>query len=531
MNRILKTIQHSLLFAISLLSCSCAIQLEDCAGPLVNTQNLLSIQADRFLEGPQAYLVLPNPIDSPRLKLFDISQLNESSFRSAQLGVGLPELQNSMALENSFLKVRLNSRFDSAEKLVKLSELNSASNDVQDPKYSQVMAYHGISAITDYVESLGFSIDRSRELYVMVRSNEDPDSQTLSPPTQDINAYYVHNTYHPEKPRYIQLFGNVNYPLGADRDVFWHEFGHLFNESLSANRGIDDASERGASYMEGGAIHECIADYLSESASNKPYIGKWAARNISQIPAGQPLRSALNQKDGKDLFGSVNTFQNDIPEKYHVAEWCTRVLWDIRSQFEKEDSKTGKLFSDRVLFSAVSLLGKNASFSQLREAILYSDQQLHCGLHQTSIKKAFSSRGFQENVPALSEPLIIQAQPIGFKKEGNEILRVAPSSQSDEILFSLVMSNPTNRLARNVRLELLSNDPAVLVYANVQGFGDLPARSSIRVGEGGAYTDHLSSVSFGVDPQYLNGRNRIKVFLKITIENGPSTLKPVEVNL
>ena len=254
MNCIFRTIRIPLFLLGGFFLSSCAIQLEDCAGPLLNTQNLLSIQANRFFEGPQAYLVLPNPIDSPQLKLFDISQLNESNFRSAQLGVGLPELQNFSALENSFLKVRLNSIGDSPDKLVGVSELSAASKDVTHPKYSQVMAYHGISAITDYVESLGFSVDRSRELYVMVRSypNPDPEPNALpQEPSKEMNAYYVHNTYS-RKPRYIQLFGDVKYPLGADRDVFWHEFGHLFNESITANRGIDDASERGAIFMEGG---------------------------------------------------------------------------------------------------------------------------------------------------------------------------------------------------------------------------------------------------------------------------------------
>ena len=213
-----------------------------------------------------------------------------------------------------------------------------------------------------------------------------------------------------------------------------------------------------------------------------------------------------------------------------MAEWCSRVLWDIRSQFEKEDRKTGKLFSDRTIFSAVSLLGKNASISQFKEALLNSDQQLHCGLHQKSIQKAFSSRGFQDQVPQLPQKLNLQAQWVAFQLDSTGIVPVAPSARATEILASFRISNPNNRLARNVRLELMSNDPAIITYANVQGFGDLPPGAAIEI-TGSDYSQYLASVSLTVDPRYINGRRSVKVYLKLSAENGVPTLLPLEVPL
>lgn len=519
---------------ILLLSSSCKVELKECAGAPLETSSLQQFKEGRFLTGPQAYLVLPNPIDSPRLNLFSFSS---STFRNAQQGVGLPNLGGEVGLENGFVRVRRYNRYDDLSLLANKYDLNLASQEIRDSKYSQVMAYHAITSITDYVEKLGFRVDKSRNLFVMVQSADDPERAGTTSTSTQVNAYYTHNQNSPGKPRLIQIFGdNQNqYPLGADRDVFWHEFGHLFNESLTASKGIDEATEQGALYTEGGALHECLADYLSESASDKGYIGRWAAKNMSHIPPGNPLRSAIAMNDGKNNFSSVSNYDSSAPtpdqgapDKYEVAEWCSRVLWDIRSQFVKEDPKTGALFSDRTVFSAVGLLGKNASVSEFRRALLTSDQQLHCGLHQNSIKKAFSSRGFTETQGALSKGLTIQARAVGFKDSSSGVQTVTPNLSADEIGFQIVINNPNVTVARNVRLELLATDAAVIPYREVQGFGDLGAGGSIRLISNN-YQDFFASVTFSLDSQYSVGKRSVKVYLRVSVENGPETILPVEI--
>jgi len=525
------TLKHQLVFLVGLtgLLSSCAIQLSDCAGPLVNTEKLSQVQQDRFFTGPQGYLVLPNPVDSPRLSLFSFSA---STFRSAQQGIGLPNLQSASALENSFLKVRLNGVFDSTSKLVGPQNLSSASSDVKDPQYSQVMAYHAITSIQEYAQSLGFSVDKSRPLYVMVRSAKDPSDPAAVGNAAEVNAYYVHNKFNPRAPRFIQVMGDTNYPLAADRDTFWHEFGHLLNESISSDRGIDEATDLGANYVESRAIHECLADYLDESASNKPYIGKWGAKNFSFIKSGNPLRWAQDMNDDKNNFANVANYdpstQND--RNYRLAEWCSRVLWDIRTQFQKEDKQTGAFFSDRMVLSALTLLGKNASVSDFRTALLKSDTQLHCGLHQQSIKKAFESRGFDSIVPYLSRGLSLSVSPVGYKDVNGSLQVVTPNADADEIVFNFQITNPNGALARNVRLQVESSDAAVVKLADLQGFGDLPAGKSVRL-VGTRYIDYVSSVSVSLDRAYAAGRTKVRFVIKALFENGPSTSQIVELNL
>ncbi len=525
---------HTALFLVSLLTTGCGMRRSHSGGleinvQALNLQTLRDFRLDRFSQGPQAYLVIPNPIDSPQLKAFDFSP---SAFQHAQVAVGLPGLQTYSALDNSFLKIRVHSQFDSSDLLVKPQELTSATSNIQDPKYSQVMAYHAVSSISDYVKALGFSIDQSRQLYVMVRSNTNPEQSTTSQTSQEINAYYVHNTLQPQKPRYIQLFGDVQYPLGADRDVYWHEFGHLFNESISASRGIDDAGEKGAAFTEAGAIHECLADYLSETASQKGYIGRWAARNLSDIKPNYPLRAALSLNDSKNRFSSVATYQTSqgVPEKYDVAEWCTRVLWDIRSQFEKENKETGAFLSDRTIFAAVGMLKKNASLVDFKNALLDSDKSLNQGSHVSFISNVFLTRGFPDRGTPLGQPLRLQATAVGFKEFNNQIYSVTPNTSADEIFFSIAISNPNSGTARNVRAQIVSSDPAVIPYVDFQAYGDLAGGASIRI-TGTQYKDFLNSVSLALDKRAASGRARARFYLKVSSENAPETTLPLELGL
>lgn len=488
----LRHLSSSRLLALvfSLLLPSCAIELSDCSGPLVGTKTLFSIRQDRFLEGPRGFLVLPNPIDSQKLQLFDF---NASTFQSAQEGVGLPRLQSASQLENSFVKVSADA---TGNNLVSPQNLNDASRDIKSPQYGQVMAYHSITSIQDYVQSLGFQLDRSKPIHVRV----DADPEASSP-----NAFYTHNKY-TNDPHTIELVGDAPYPFWADRDTFWHEFGHFFNESLTMNQGIDDAGDSGATFTEGAALHECLADYLAETASDRGYTGRWLAKNFSnEIPLGFPLRSALALEDNKNHYSNISRFMSSegVPDTYSVAEWCSRVLWDIRTQFVKEDKETGSFYSDRVVFSAFSLLGENASILEFKKALQEADKTTHCGLHQASIEKAFSSRGFKEDIKKVGQPIELSELQV------NQL-----DSSEYSIAFSL--SNSNRSLARNVRVELLSDNPSYIPLTYFQGYGDF---------EAGQRAQNIPALTF-----QASRITRARLYLKVFFENGPETFYPVDLN-
>jgi hypothetical protein len=374
------------------------------------------------------------------------------------------------------------------------------------------MAYRSVTAIQAYVEALGFSVIQNRPLYVMV--------QAAGSTAQDVNAYYDHAYLHPSQPRTIKLFGSSAYAPGMDQDIYWHEFGHLFNESVTAERGLDFAGDAGAIWTEGAAIHECLADYLSESVSGRGYIGKWVARNIDGFAPGQPLRSAIAQNAKSDFRQVIEADGTGAqPERYAVAEWCSRVLWEIRENFVVQNPKLGAIYSDRMVYSALSLLGRDASLSQFQKALLQSDEQLHCGGHEEAIMNAFEGRGFSQ--PAtLAQPLTLSAKAIAVNPTTGAPTAPLPGGL---VVFQFTLRNPNGAVARNVRVRLEPKDARLFPTTYQQAFGDVPSGRSLSVGTAGGGLSLEYSVAGEIDSAAVRGQ-AIGFRLRVMSENAPDTV-------
>jgi hypothetical protein len=330
--------------------------------------------------------------------------------------------------------------------------------------------------------------------------------------SEEPNAYYDHNRYSPDNPRTMSFFGNGNYETSKDRDMFWHEFGHFINESVSGDRGIDLAGDHGAFFTEGAALHECLADYYAESLGNTPYIGKWIARNFPEIPAGDPLRSAVSNGAYPLLFEHVSVpASGPVPDRYGVAEWCSRVLWQLRSQFLSFHGERGAVLADRLVLSSATLLERDSSVSRFRSALQQADGQLHCGMNRKSIDSVFEQAGFEKDPPQLEKPL----QVIVTTGKGTTISR-------DPFHFAFTITNPTSRVARNVRVALESRDSRLVPIAYMQGFGDLPAGHSISVGADAV--DLLPTATIDAPRG-----TRVPFRIRILVENGQESTFDGEV--
>lgn len=504
-------------FLFSFFLISCSTELSECDGPKLDVAKVRGLRQTLFYSGPKAALVVPNPIDAtnnPAIQTTDASLSQEIE------GFSLPDIVTKR-LENSFLKVRIKDTTDDVSTLATPNSSGDYVFSLSDVHYSETMAYYSVSSMIHYLESLGFSIVRSRPLYVMVRA-EDTDNPNA------INALYSHNYLNPSLPRTMRLYGDGKYAPAVDRDMYWHEFGHFFNESASHEVGMDYAADSGAYFTEASALHECLADYLAESVGNKADIGKWIARNFNDIPAGAPLRTANPAQDEFNEFHNVALFDGTEKnlDRYRMAEWCTRVLWDLRSQFVNEDAAGGAIFSDRLVYSAVSLLGRDTSVSQFRKALLNADDQLHCGLHKNSIEKAFSSRGFEAEPKELSSKLTLQASPVGLNLV-NDKYTIGNPTAGGELGFQLRITNPNGETARNVRVRLESSDPGLIPSTYFQAFGDLAGGKSITIGQGGLSLDY--SVFANIDKAPRSRRMTYK--LRLQTENGPETIYEGEIQL
>lgn len=470
-----------------------------CDAPALNLNRLESVKRSVYGTGPRGYLIVPNPIEATKNLQATISDLKTTEAYDA---FHLPGLLDQSRLENNFIKVRVQEWNDPISSLATANAQGEFGFAIEDPRYSEVMAYHSVYTIQDYVESLGFSVVQSRPLYIMVRAKtENPD---------EVNALYDHNYLNPSLPRTMRLFGNTPFAPGMDRDMYWHEFGHLFNESVSREVGIDLAADYGAVFTEGSALHECLADLRNNLVTEQPTIGRWLARNIAGISPGAPLRYAVDRNDGKSQFRSVILADGSgtNPERYTVAEWCTRVLWEIRDNVVKQNPQDGNALADRLIFSAASLLPRDASLQQFMQALKQADEELHCGEYSDGIEAAFERRGFVEEPEELSRPLQLVAEPVR--------LRVSQRSQGffqpTSLGFRITVTNPNSETARNVRVKLESLDPNLHVLTYQQGYGDLPPGSALNIGERLGFDFSVSAEIDRATPQGKRLGYRIRVF-------------------
>jgi len=357
---------------------------------------------------------------------------------------------------------------DSEDLLAKPTNGGEYKYSLSDPKYSQVMAYHGVMTALKYVEALGFSLLTDRPLYVMSQARVNGAVPT------EVNAYYDHNTLDPKAPRQLRLYGESTYAPGVDREMYWHEIGHYVNESVSGDVGIDRAGENGAMYTEGAALHECLADYLAESLQGQSHIGKWLARNFSEYQPGQPLRSA-EDVGRRLLLSDVGSFDSKLgpPDRYGVAEWCSRVLWDIRKSFVEKSPEYGAMLSDRLILSAVSRLPKDASLSDFYSALRQTDDGMHCGQNKKAIRIAFEERGFVATGSVVAVPTG-SIKPVSLTQDdkGNYV-RAIGSQSSGFVGFEIQILNSSSAAIRNLRIKLESPNGSLNIATYLQGMGDL----------------------------------------------------------
>ncbi len=515
MNKRPHILNLSLVAALFLALAGCG---KKCDSPNLNVNKLQSLKRELFSAGPSGYLVVPNPIEATKNLAATIS---DSRTQNAFQEFRMDRLIDANRLENDFVKVRIHDTNDDASTLAKPNGQGQYGFKIEDVHYSEVMAYQSILSEMTYLEQLGFTLVKSRPLYVMVRAAERSKGE--------INALYDHNYLSPQLPRTIRLFGDTQFAPGMDREMYWHEFGHYFNESASHEVGMDFAGDTGAVFSEGAAMHECLADYLNYTMSNSPTIGRWLARNLPDHPAGEPLRTALDKNDGKSNFKTVitNDGTGGNPERYTVAEWCTRVLWEVRQGFLQRDPQAGGILADRLVYSAVSLFHRDASIQDLQKNLLSADDQLYCGDNSSSIEGAFSSRGFVSDPDRLGSPLIFSAQPVALDNGSGGSRSPMDFNSTSSVGFQLVIRNGNNATARNVRVRLDSTDSSLHVVNYQQGYGDLPPGKSLSIG--GGQLGYDSSVMADIDRNVPTGKS-IRYRIRVFADNGGENILEGQVS-
>jgi hypothetical protein len=125
-------------------------------------------------------------------------------------------------------------------------------------------------------------------------------------------------------------------------------------------------------------------------------------------------------------------------------------------------------------------------------------------------------RGFDEQAPALGDPLQVRATPQVVKDQ---------NGSGNLLTFAFSIANPTGETARNVRIFLESLDGKFTPTAYMQGFGDLAPGATIQVGTSNGLDLGLSVYG---SP---NASGAAKFRLRVKVENGPETIVEGQANL
>lgn len=507
----------ALWLALASFAAGCAQLLEDCGGrPDLNYESLAkNRQLFEAASGPRADLVLPNPMDVTS-SLQSFAGANDLEPYSS--AVPLQGVTSGTTLDNSIFRVRQTTVNDAAIQ----STGGYFHYQVQDYRYSAAMAYHAISTSFDWFTRLGYSLLTDRQLVVLVRSPENYQGE--------FNAFYEHNRFSTTSPRLIRMIGAGNYPTGADLHMSKHEVHHYLFEALTANRGVDRSTERGNRYAGAAALHEFAGDYGALTGGRQAFIGRWIARNFSDVPTGAPLRSAVDAPNNKFDYrkAATNTMDTKAPEKYTIAEGILRSVWEFRTEIEKEQTTTyGPIVSDDIVFGALSLLPRDASIPQFAANVLQADKELYCGLHEKSITKAFDSRGFLQRPPELTEPLQFAVSPFGLSVDGSGEPEIGPPTPGYEVGFEFVVKNPNAAMAYDVVIEVTSNDQYWIESTYRQGLGHIDAGKKVTV----AFSNQspqpspLSHAIYGFIDQRRPSANGLSYTITVRAQNGPPATK------
>ncbi len=507
-------IRISLFFAIAFALAGCgSASSGGCEGPALDFTSLQLLKKGAKLTGTanpgKAFIVLPNPIEATKNGL---ATADSQAVQNAISGFLISNLLSPTRLESEFVKIRQSTLTDDASLLAQSDSNGNFEFKVSDPHYWETMAYFSINSEMGYLEALGFKFVRSRPLFVMVKAKSTKGNN--SP-----NAYYDHAYFSPNQPRTIRLFGEGEFAPGIDADMYRHETGHFFNESVSAEVGFDFAGDAGAYFTQGAAIHEAFADYAAMTIGEKPNVGKWVTRSIEGFSPGQPLRSAVDT--GRYLIYQDIAYADPLgnsPERYKMAEWLTRILWALRDGFIKERGVRGAINADLLMYSSLSLLKRDSSLVDLRAAMIVADAKLYCGGHAEAIQNEFEKRGLTAAPPAVTEKISITTQPVGIGSDGKPITTIQPGNQ---VAFAIQLRNTDRVTARNVRVKLESVDSKLIPAAYMQGYGDLAAGQSLNVGNGGWPLD--AAVTANVDSRAARG-TQVKFRLRVLVENGPDQI-------
>lgn len=244
--------------------------------------------------------------------------------------------------------------------------------------------YHLDKFITKYWESImGSTIS-----YKVLASVHDPGQLGHDNASADWDALII-------------FFGHGGprfYDLAKKDDIIYHEYTHIVSGRIGL--GI------GTAYS--AAMHEGYSDYHAASYTVDPSVGEWVTRNFSDLRTVANLPSQFhNSKFNQVSYTGSNPINTAGSAQANGMIWAG-ALWDLRNAIGDSTITNFLVYKGLVYKHSYG-----TDFLDGREGIIIADQNYYGGVHVTTIKNVFQTRGIYNPPPPPGNLVITNAGSVG----------------------------------------------------------------------------------------------------------------------
>ena len=244
-----------------------------------------------------------------------------------------------------------------------------------DPRFSEVQAYYGITRAADYIRSLGYSgLNRQFDVVVQYVDLESP---------YDVNAFFSPLLF--SNRGGIVMQSNL---LGADTtldsSILFHEYGHATVHGIV---GMLNSSK------EFGAVNEAFSDYFAGSFLNTPAIGEYFPY-LSPSPNFLTRQTYLRTMDNE-------TFYPDFiqGEPHGDSLMFSGAMWDMRRAL-------GQQRADLVAMNGLARMSAQMGFYSASQALIGAANSLYGNSVRDRVSQIFANRGLTSSTAQYSEQSI-----------------------------------------------------------------------------------------------------------------------------
>ncbi|KYF63033.1 hypothetical protein BE11_05845, partial [Sorangium cellulosum] len=219
-----------------------------------------------------------------------------------------------------------------------------ASADDAHDQFAQVGIYYHLTRMRDYFRST-HQLDMTAPSWKLVavanmlESGRPMDNAFFSP--EGVGAPF-------NAPNLVAIGQGSFFDFSDDSDVFLHEFTHYISaNAVGYNEGQFAINEYGLSPW-GGSIDEGLADYFACTVNGDSTLGEATLERFGMQ---------------RELTDDAKTCPDDLVGEVHEdGEMIGSLAWSLRDRF-------GQVVGDRLVWSAMTLLTRNASLDDFARAL------------------------------------------------------------------------------------------------------------------------------------------------------------------